>query len=224
LEAEPARVVALGETFRLHGEGFSADCVDNPSAREGPDRDVRVELRQGTKTWDLGTVSAEPDDSFEAEFGVPGDAEPGRAVVSAAGNMGEARDDVLVSGNASGGKPGPSGEGTAVGEETTLMAMEAANECGAGAACAPEPNARPVPDVVGETVPAACRALEREGYGGQVYYRKKSRGFKPGHIVAQDIEPGTRNTRTLVVFLAVSAPYPDRVPPNAPCVEAKVGH
>lgn len=223
VEAEPARV-APGEALRLRGEGFSADCADNPSAREGPDRGVRVELRQGPRTWDLATVSADPDDSFEVELEVPGNAKPGRAVVSAAGNMGEARDGVLVSGNASGGKPAAPSDERAGGEETTLMAMGAADECGSGAACAPGPNPRPVPDVVGETVPAACRALAREGYGGQVYYEKKSDEFEPGRIVAQDVEPGTRDTTQLVVFLTVAAPYPDRVPPNAPCVEVTVGH
>ena len=146
-----------------------------------------------THPW---TVAADSDDSFKVELEVPGDTKSGRAVVSATGNMGEARDGVLVSGSASGGKPAPSDERTAGGGEATLMAMDAANECGSGAQCAPGPNPRPVPDVVGETVPAACRALERDGYGGQIYYRRKSRGFEPGRISRRTSSParGTRRS------------------------------
>ena len=85
-----------GQTLRVDGGGFAADCVDNPTAEKGPDRDVRVEFRQGSRAWSLATVAADPGDSIELRPDVPSDAKPGEARVIAGGNMGIAEDRLLV--------------------------------------------------------------------------------------------------------------------------------
>lgn len=81
---EPSRA-APGETFRLHGGfgGFGAPCNDTPGANEAgpPERDMRVELRQGGRAWHLGEIDARPDHSLDAKLAVPAAAEPGRARV-----------------------------------------------------------------------------------------------------------------------------------------------
>ena len=82
-QTEPPRV-APGETFRIHEEGFAADCYD--TGQEGqppPERDVPIGLRQGDEEWRLTTVDAgpPPDYAIDAELTVPEGASPGRAVV-----------------------------------------------------------------------------------------------------------------------------------------------
>lgn len=80
---EPERV-APGETFRFHGEGFAGDCYDTGQlGQPPPERDLRIDLRQGEKSWRLATVDAgpAPDYALDAELTVPEGAEPGRAVV-----------------------------------------------------------------------------------------------------------------------------------------------
>ena len=101
LRVHPTRAEP-GQALRINGAGFAADCVDNPSAEEGPDRDVSVEFRQGSRTWRLATVAANPDNSIELRLDVPSDAKPGEARVIAAGNMGVAKDRLLVVDNTSG--------------------------------------------------------------------------------------------------------------------------
>jgi hypothetical protein len=91
-----------GQALRINGDGFATGCVDNPLAEEGPDRDVRVEFRQGSRTWDLGTVAADPGNSIELRLDVPSDAKPGEAGVAAAGNMGVAKDRLLIVDSTSG--------------------------------------------------------------------------------------------------------------------------
>ena len=98
LRVHPTRAEP-GQMLRINGGGFAADCVDNPSAEEGPDRDVSVEFRQGSRTWRLATVAADPDNSIELRLDVPSDAKPGEARVIAAGNMGLAKDRLLVADN-----------------------------------------------------------------------------------------------------------------------------
>ena len=81
-DAEPSQA-APGGTFRLHGEGFRDGCNDTgpPFLPEPPQRNIRVEMRQGEDTWRLTTVDADPDYNVGAELEVPAEAEPGRAVV-----------------------------------------------------------------------------------------------------------------------------------------------
>lgn len=95
LRVHPTRAEP-GQMLRINGGGFAANCVDNPSAEEGPDRDVSVEFRQGSRTWRLATVAADADNLIELKLDVPSDAKPGEAGVIAAGNMGVAKDRLLV--------------------------------------------------------------------------------------------------------------------------------
>lgn len=74
-----------GETFVLRGAGFGGGCDDSnlPFTEDPPQRGVRVEMRQGKKTWPLATVDAgpRPDYAIEGEFRVPEDVWPGKAAV-----------------------------------------------------------------------------------------------------------------------------------------------
>ncbi|MDP9439707.1 MAG: hypothetical protein M3P49_13370 [Actinomycetota bacterium] len=83
VEPERARP---GEDFVFRGWGFGGGCDDSnmPDWPEPPQQDVRIEMRQGGRTWDLATVDAEapPDFAVEATLGVPEDAEPGGALVT----------------------------------------------------------------------------------------------------------------------------------------------
>ena len=81
-DAEPSQA-APGESFRLHGEGFRDGCNDTgpPFLPEPPQRDIRIEMRQGERTWRLAVVDADPDYTLGTELEVPADAGPGQAVV-----------------------------------------------------------------------------------------------------------------------------------------------
>ena len=84
--AEPSRA-APGETFRLHGGGFAEGCNDTgpPFLEEPARRDIRVEMRQGGRSWTLasGLAAGDPPDyALDVELKVPADAEPGGAVVA----------------------------------------------------------------------------------------------------------------------------------------------
>lgn len=96
IRAEPRRAEP-GERFTLHGDGFFIGCNDTGRyERESPDREIRIELRQGEKTWRLAAVEAREDYSFEERLKVPADASPGRAVVSAAGHNRTAKKQLMV--------------------------------------------------------------------------------------------------------------------------------
>ena len=85
---EPSRA-APGETFRLHGGDFYEGCYDAGPPflewLEEPGRqDIRVELRQGERTWTLASglaASDPPDYALDVRLEVPAGAEPGKAVV-----------------------------------------------------------------------------------------------------------------------------------------------
>lgn len=81
---EPSQAVP-GETFRIHGGdgGFGAPCNDSPLANEigSPERNIRIELRQGDSVWYLDTVNALPDYTLDAGLAVPTAAKPGPATV-----------------------------------------------------------------------------------------------------------------------------------------------
>ena len=83
-DVEPSRT-RPGETFVLRGAGFDGGCDDSnlPFTEDPPQRGVRVEMRQGEKTWPLATVDAgpRPDYAIEEELRVPEDARPGKAAV-----------------------------------------------------------------------------------------------------------------------------------------------
>ncbi len=82
---EPSRLDP-GETFRLHGGGFRDGCNDSnlPFGKEPARQDIRVEMRQGGKSWNLasGLAAGDPPDYIlDVKLKVPARAEPGRAVV-----------------------------------------------------------------------------------------------------------------------------------------------
>ena len=80
---EPERA-APGEAFVFRGGGFGGGCDDSnlPEWPEPPQQDVRIEMRQGGKTWGLATADADKDYRIEATLEVPEDAEPGEALVA----------------------------------------------------------------------------------------------------------------------------------------------
>jgi hypothetical protein len=83
-EVEPSRA-APGEAFRLSGGGFGGGCDDSnlPFRPDPPQQDIRIEMRQGGKAWDLATVDAggPPRYAIDVRLRVPEGAEPGRAVI-----------------------------------------------------------------------------------------------------------------------------------------------
>ncbi len=83
LEAEPARA-APGASFRLRGNNFSSGCEEIK-----PARGIRLDFRQGGRTWKLGTVDADRRLAFDARLRVPAGARPGRAAVRATTRSGE---------------------------------------------------------------------------------------------------------------------------------------
>ncbi len=90
LRIEPARA-APGATFRLRGEGFPSGC---DTVR--PARDIRIDFRQGERTWKLTTVDADRRHTFDARLRVPAGARPGRATVRAATRCGEPAEEKLL--------------------------------------------------------------------------------------------------------------------------------
>lgn len=89
LEAWPARG-APGDTFEVRGRHFVArfsacdDTGPDLSAQTVPADEVRVEFRQGEKTWEFGKVEADKSSRLVARLEVPKDARPGRATLRAA--------------------------------------------------------------------------------------------------------------------------------------------
>lgn len=75
------------ETFRVYGGGFREGCNDTgpPFFEEPARRDIRVEMRQGGRSWTLASglaASDPPDYALDVKLKVPTDAKPGRAVVA----------------------------------------------------------------------------------------------------------------------------------------------
>jgi hypothetical protein len=83
LEAEPARAAPEAK-FRLHGAGFSSGCDKNR-----PAQDIRIDFRQGERTWKLATVDADQHLTFEARLRVPAGARSEQATVRATTRSGE---------------------------------------------------------------------------------------------------------------------------------------
>ena len=83
LEVDPARA-APGASFRLRGSNFASSCE-----RIKPAKGIRIDFRQGGRTWRMASVDADRDLSFESRLRVPAGAGPGRAVVRATTRSGE---------------------------------------------------------------------------------------------------------------------------------------
>jgi len=73
---------------------------------------------------------------------------------------------------------------------------------------ATEPNAEPVPDVVGMPVLVACRELRPEGYRGAVVGEVRDGESGPSRVVAQEPTAGRKGHEGQLVRLTVSEPYP----------------
>lgn len=93
-----AEQVSPGRTFEVQGEGFGklVECDDAgvfgedlDGAQFKPRTDISVELRQGSKTWELASVDANQEAAFRKKLELPEDAAPGReAIITAEGNQG----------------------------------------------------------------------------------------------------------------------------------------
>lgn len=75
------------------------------------------------------------------------------------------------------------------------------------------PNKKPVPDVVGMRVEAACRKLNKVGYGSDVVATRKSDRYESGRIIGQRPTPFYEGKRSVGgagegVYLIASAPFP----------------
>ena len=96
LEAKPKKV-APGQSFRVHGEGFFVGCNDTGRHRRmPPDNDIRLNFRQGEKTWELSKTVADRLYTFGLNLEVPLDARPRPAVVSASGANGRTEATLVV--------------------------------------------------------------------------------------------------------------------------------
>jgi LPXTG-motif cell wall-anchored protein len=108
LEVEPKQVSPSG-SFEVRGEGFGrlVECDDVGTASEEPEgavyeptKNVSIELRQGSKSWKLATVSADEDLAFSEELELPSGVTPGQASVTAKGTQGLVKAPVSVVGEA----------------------------------------------------------------------------------------------------------------------------
>jgi hypothetical protein len=85
----------------------------------------------------------------------------------------------------------------------------ATEQCPDDGACAnAKPNAKPVPDVVGLPVLAACRELRPSGYRGAVVGEVSDGESGPSRVVAQEPEAGRKGYEGQLVRLTASEPYP----------------
>jgi hypothetical protein len=99
LEVEPKRAVP-GDSFEVRGENFSeiVECDDTGTpgdediggVQAEPVEDIPVELKQGSREWELTTVDADQDFSFDTELKLPAGVSPGQATVTAEGVYGPA--------------------------------------------------------------------------------------------------------------------------------------
>ena len=81
-------------------------------------------------------------------------------------------------------------------------------------------NDKPVPDVVGMGVEAACRTLGRSDYAGGIFVVKRSDEVGPGRVVAQDPKPGAKYGLGGSVHLIASEPFAvEKLPRNSNCVD-----
>jgi hypothetical protein len=121
--------------------------------------------------------------------------------------------------------PGSADRMASTDEEAQTSASEGAHKGGPKPAVLGAKNEEPVPDVVGEPIEAACRALERAGRAGEVSYIRRTRDVEPGRVLAQDIKPGTNKGTSMLVFLTVSGPFSEReLSPNTSCANPQPGN
>lgn len=106
IEVEPEQV-SPNSSLEVHGEGFGklVECDDTGFVGEEPEgavfeprKNISVELRQGSKNWELAAVDANQDLAFDEELKLPAGVTPGQATVTAKGNQGLVRAPISVSG------------------------------------------------------------------------------------------------------------------------------
>lgn len=81
-----------GQAVVVTGQNFFRGC--NDVGRNGhtppmePERGIRIELQQGSRSWTVGTVDAEADYSFEEAVEIPMDAVEGSGKIIVHGDDG----------------------------------------------------------------------------------------------------------------------------------------
>ena len=66
---------APGEAFRIYGEGFTTDCYDTGQpGQPPPERGMRIEFRQGGRSWRLASADADERGVLDVRLAVPSDA------------------------------------------------------------------------------------------------------------------------------------------------------
>jgi hypothetical protein len=105
LETKPEQVI-LGGTLKIHGEDFGelVECDDTSvpgdedvSIQFEPSKNIAIELKQGSQKWELATVDADQDLSFDKELQLPAEISPGKATVIAESNQGLGRAPISIS-------------------------------------------------------------------------------------------------------------------------------
>jgi hypothetical protein len=105
LETKSKQVI-LGGTFKIHGEDFGelVECDDTSvpgdedvDVQFEPSKNIAIELKQGSRKWELATVDADQDLSFNKELRLPAEISPGQATVTAEGNQGLVRVPISIS-------------------------------------------------------------------------------------------------------------------------------
>jgi hypothetical protein len=103
------------------------------------------------------------------------------------------------------------GQANSAAEDRTIgvgSGSAAGRSPGDGGYAGAEPNAIPVPDVVGLPVLAACRVLRPSGYRGAVVGEVADGVSGPSRVVAQEPKAGRKGHEGQLVRLTVSEPYP----------------
>lgn len=105
IDVEPKQVFP-SNSFEVRGEGFGklVECDDTGTpgdediggARFEPRKNISIELRQGSQTWELTTVDADQDLAFDEELKVPAGVGSGKAIVTAKGTQGPVKESILV--------------------------------------------------------------------------------------------------------------------------------
>ena len=85
------------------------------------------------------------------------------------------------------------------------------------------PNYRPIPNVVGMGVDAACAALKRSDYYGVVFADSEyGPDAEQGRVAEQDPKAGAKTFVDATVFIGVPDPMPHKLPPDTTCPKRKV--
>lgn len=131
IQATPSQV-ASNESFQLQGQGFSVivECDDTGTpgdediggAQSEPQQDIPIVFRQGSKTWELATVDANQDFTFNTKLRVPANAEPGEATVTTDGGYTLVEEPMSVL--EAGGHPSTQPEGGPVSDTAQIVCGE----------------------------------------------------------------------------------------------------